>query len=109
MLRFEICTMNWNASCHEPENGPTRPHSNLAASIVAIPGRLAVMAMVLLIQAYRLVVSPFIGPSCRFVPTCSEYSLDAFRRYGFLRGLWMSVRRIGRCHPYSPGGYDPVP
>ena len=62
-----------------------------------------------LIWAYRVAISPLLGANCRFVPTCSEYGLEAFRKHGFLRGLWLTVRRIGRCHPYSRGGYDPVP
>ena len=62
-----------------------------------------------LVQVYRVVVSPFFPPSCRYTPTCSEYALEALRRHGVLRGGWMTVRRIGRCHPWHPGGHDPVP
>jgi len=63
----------------------------------------------LLIKFYRLVLSPFVGQHCRFTPTCSEYALTAITRYGTLRGGWLAVRRIGRCHPWCEGGYDPVP
>ncbi|HWP93938.1 MAG TPA: membrane protein insertion efficiency factor YidD [Thermodesulfobacteriota bacterium] len=62
----------------------------------------------LLLELYKLFISPILPPSCRFYPSCSEYSLQAFRRYGFSRGLWLSLKRISRCHPQSAGGYDPV-
>lgn len=62
-----------------------------------------------LIHLYRLVISPVLGPSCRHLPTCSEYALVALERHGLLRGAWLSVRRVGRCHPWGSSGYDPVP
>ncbi|MCL1891179.1 MAG: membrane protein insertion efficiency factor YidD [Coriobacteriia bacterium] len=62
-----------------------------------------------LIRFYSRAISPALPPSCRFLPTCSEYALTAFQRYGFLKGFVLSVKRIGRCHPWNPGGYDPVP
>ena len=62
-----------------------------------------------LINLYRWFVSPLLGPNCRFHPTCSCYAQDALRRHGALRGSWLALRRIGRCHPWNPGGYDPVP
>ncbi|MCM2288161.1 MAG: membrane protein insertion efficiency factor YidD [Sulfuritalea sp.] len=68
-----------------------------------------VRPFVLLIRAYQLAVSPWLGNRCRFHPSCSEYSMEALRRHGLLRGLWLGVRRVGRCHPWHPGGYDPVP
>ncbi|WP_371365069.1 Putative membrane protein insertion efficiency factor [Sporomusa rhizae] len=60
------------------------------------------------ITFYRQFISPLKPPSCRFVPTCSEYALQAIEKYGVVRGLIMAVRRILRCHPFHPGGYDPV-
>lgn len=63
----------------------------------------------LLVTVYRRWVSPFLGPHCRFYPSCSAYALDALRVYGALEGTWLAVRRIGRCHPFHPGGFDPVP
>ncbi len=63
----------------------------------------------LLIHFYRRAISPFLGPHCRFHPTCSEYAAIAIQRYGFLRGGWLALRRLGRCHPWHPGGFDPVP
>lgn len=64
---------------------------------------------VILIRLYQWTLSPLIGPACRFEPSCSQYALEAIRRFGFFRGCWLGVRRIGRCHPWHPGGYDPVP
>ena len=62
-----------------------------------------------LIQGYRMVLSPLLPPTCRFTPTCSQYALDAITRHGALKGSWLAIRRILRCHPFHPGGYDPVP
>ena len=62
-----------------------------------------------LIKLYQRFISPLKLPCCRFTPTCSEYALEAFQKYGTLKGLYLSVRRILRCHPFSRGGYDPVP
>ncbi len=61
-----------------------------------------------LIRAYQLFVSPFLPRSCRFHPHCSEYAMTAIRRHGFRRGLLLGLRRLSRCHPFHPGGYDPV-
>ena len=65
--------------------------------------------MLFLVRFYRACISPWKPPSCRYVPTCSEYALVAIERHGAWRGGWMAVRRILRCHPFHPGGYDPVP
>ena len=59
--------------------------------------------------AYRIAISPLIGPTCRFEPSCSHYASEAIERYGALRGVWMSAKRISRCHPLGGHGYDPVP
>lgn len=61
------------------------------------------------VHVYRRVISPLLPRSCRFYPTCSAYTLEALRKHGAFRGLYLSVRRISRCHPWSEGGYDPVP
>ena len=65
--------------------------------------------LIWLIRGYRLVISPLFPPSCRFQPTCSQYAIQAVERFGALRGSWLAVKRILRCHPFNPGGYDPVP
>lgn len=62
-----------------------------------------------LIRVYQRYISPFLPPSCRYRPSCSEYARQAILRYGVLRGSWLAVRRIARCHPFSSGGWDPVP
>lgn len=62
-----------------------------------------------LIRVYQRVISPFLPPSCRFTPTCSAYAVTALQRYGLLHGGWLALKRVGRCHPWNPGGYDPVP
>jgi uncharacterized protein len=61
------------------------------------------------IRGYQLLVSPLLPPSCRFTPSCSQYALEAVSRYGALRGSWLAARRLARCHPFHPGGFDPVP
>ena len=65
--------------------------------------------LVLPIRLYQRFISPFLPPTCRFSPTCSQYALEAVLEHGVLRGSWLALRRVLRCHPFSAGGYDPVP
>jgi putative membrane protein insertion efficiency factor len=65
--------------------------------------------LIWLLKAYRFAISPLYGQVCRFYPTCSAYALEAVTEHGALRGSWLAARRVGRCHPWNPGGYDPVP
>jgi uncharacterized protein len=67
-----------------------------------------IIALVL-IRFYQKFISPALLPSCRFTPSCSHYTYEAIDRYGVIRGGWLGVKRIARCHPWNPGGYDPVP
>lgn len=69
----------------------------------------AAWLLALPVRAYRLLASPWVGHSCRFQPTCSAYALEALARHGALRGGWLALRRIGRCHPWGGSGHDPVP
>ena len=75
------------------------------SDLVYAPRRL----LATLIRGYQRFVSPAFPPSCRFHPSCSQYALEAVTRYGVLRGGWMAGRRLARCHPFHPGGFDPVP
>jgi uncharacterized protein len=70
---------------------------------------IAKLFLLLLIRGYRRLISPLLPPSCRFQPTCSAYALEAIAQHGAAVGSWLAVKRILRCHPWSPGGYDPVP
>ncbi|MFG0267203.1 MAG: membrane protein insertion efficiency factor YidD [Rhodopirellula sp. JB055] len=82
-----------------PESPPPIPRGVLS--------RLAISTFVLCIRWYQVVISPMMGPSCRFTPTCSAYAIESIQKYGAIRGAWRSIKRIGRCHPWNPGGYDP--
>lgn len=62
-----------------------------------------------LIKLYQYLISPLLGPTCRFTPSCSDYTVQALDRYGFLKGSWLGAKRLARCHPWCDGGHDPVP
>ncbi|MDO4714802.1 MAG: membrane protein insertion efficiency factor YidD [Bacteroidales bacterium] len=71
--------------------------------------RLLTNVLILPIRFYQRFISPLTPPSCRYQPTCSQYAIEALRKHGPWRGFWLSMRRIGRCHPWGGHGYDPVP
>jgi hypothetical protein len=64
--------------------------------------------LIALLRGYKLAISPLLPSACRYYPTCSEYMLDAVAKYGPLKGVWLGLKRLGRCHPFHEGGYDPV-
>jgi len=81
----------------------------LARILLALPARALVLMLVAVVRAYQVGISPLLVGSCKFVPSCSEYFITAVSRHGLRRGLWLASWRILRCHPFTPGGYDPVP
>jgi putative membrane protein insertion efficiency factor len=78
-------------------------------SAAGLAGRAAVGAMVFLVRAYQAVVSPLLGPCCRYAPSCSAYAIEALQAHGVVRGLVLAAWRVLRCHPFAAGGYNPVP
>jgi uncharacterized protein len=67
------------------------------------------LLLLAMIRIYKYVISPFLGRRCRFFPSCSEYATEAVEKYGALKGAYLGLKRISRCHPWNPGGFDPVP
>jgi uncharacterized protein len=70
---------------------------------------LAARFLLMLVRAYQYVLSPYFGTQCRFSPTCSHYAVDALKKHGAIKGSYLTTRRLLRCHPWHPGGYDPIP
>jgi putative membrane protein insertion efficiency factor len=71
--------------------------------------RILSFPFIALIKLYQWIVSPMLGPKCRFTPTCSQYAIEALKKHGVFKGLWLTVKRLSRCHPWGGHGYDPVP
>jgi putative membrane protein insertion efficiency factor len=65
--------------------------------------------LIFIVRGYQMALSPLLPPSCRYYPSCSNYAIEAIEKYGAWKGGWMAARRIARCHPFRPGGFDPVP
>ena len=65
--------------------------------------------LIILIRGYQLIISPLLGSNCRFMPTCSEYAMESLRSHGLIKGIYLTVKRIGKCHPWGGHGYDPIP
>ncbi|MDO8963551.1 MAG: membrane protein insertion efficiency factor YidD [Coriobacteriia bacterium] len=87
--------------------GPVPAESGSAPA--SLPVRAARGIVIAGIRAYKRLLSPLLPPACRFEPTCSTYALTSVERFGVVRGGWLALKRIGRCHPFHPGGFDPVP
>ena len=71
--------------------------------------KVATFPLLILIRAYQLIISPLLGSNCRFMPTCSEYAMESLRSYGLIKGSYLTIKRIGKCHPLGGHGYDPIP
>ncbi|MBL7758821.1 MAG: membrane protein insertion efficiency factor YidD [Chitinophagaceae bacterium] len=71
--------------------------------------RILALPFIVLIKIYQWIISPWIGPKCRYTPTCSHYAVEALKKHGVFKGLWLAVKRISSCHPWGGSGYDPVP
>ena len=75
----------------------------------SVCNRAAALPLIAVVKFYQLCISPFTPPSCRFTPTCSQYAVEALRKYGPVKGGWLTLKRLARCHPWGGSGYDPVP
>ena len=71
--------------------------------------KVATFPLLILIRGYQLIISPLLGSNCRFMPTCSEYAMESLRSHGLIKGSYLTIKRIGKCHPWGGHGYDPIP
>ena len=71
--------------------------------------KIVTFPLILLIRGYQLIASPMLGSNCRFMPTCSEYAMESLKTYGLIKGTFLTIKRIGKCHPWGSHGYDPIP
>ena len=71
--------------------------------------KVATFTLLILIRGYQLIISPLLGSNCRFMPTCSEYAMESLRSHGLIKGSYLTIKRIGKCHPWGSHGYDPIP
>ncbi|MCZ6678696.1 MAG: membrane protein insertion efficiency factor YidD [Candidatus Poribacteria bacterium] len=80
----------------------------MPSKLRAVLSTLCKVLLIYIVHGYRKLISPLFPPNCRFYPTCSQYALEAIAKYGALRGCWLILLRLSKCHPYHPGGYDPL-
>jgi len=78
-------------------------------TILAKIGSLLTLPLIALIRLYQMIISPWLGSQCRYTPTCSQYGIEALKKYGPIKGLWLTIKRIARCNPWASHGHDPVP
>ena len=71
--------------------------------------KIVILPLIIVIRAYQLLISPMLGSNCRFAPTCSEYAMESLKSHGLIKGLFLTIKRIGKCHPWGGHGYDPIP
>jgi putative membrane protein insertion efficiency factor len=81
--------------------------TTVVVMVLRWPGRVAIVLLIALIRLYQVTLSPLLGPACRFEPSCSRYMVECLKKYGLFLGLARGLRRLSRCHPWHPGGYDP--
>lgn len=85
------------------------PYSEFWSKCARLFKRVAIFPFVALVRFYQLYISPLTPSACRYTPTCSQYAIEALRKHGLIKGLWLTIRRLLRCHPWGGSGYDPVP
>ncbi|MGD9690100.1 MAG: membrane protein insertion efficiency factor YidD [Phycisphaerales bacterium] len=92
-------------------DSPGAPDASTPGEAGAASRELSILqrAAIVLVRGYQVTLGPFLGGRCRFYPSCSHYAIEAIREWGAVRGTWLAIRRVGRCHPLGAGGYDPVP
>tara|TARA_B100000965_G_scaffold295578_1_gene253742 strand:+ start:320 stop:562 length:243 start_codon:yes stop_codon:yes gene_type:complete len=71
--------------------------------------KIVTLPLILLIRGYQLIISPLLGSNCRFIPTCSEYAIESLKGHGVIKGTFLTLKRVGKCHPWGSHGYDPIP
>jgi hypothetical protein len=101
-----VSTVHPAAEAVQHPGSPPPGRSRLTGASLLLAPRYTVIG---LLRLYQLTLSPLLGPVCRFAPSCSSYAVEAVRIHGVVRGGWLSGRRLARCHPWNPGGWDPVP
>ena len=80
-----------------------------ANNILKAASRILSWPFIVLVKLYQWILSPWLGPKCRYIPTCSEYAIESFKKHGPIKGLWLTIKRVSRCHPWGGHGHDPVP